>query len=144
LIWKYYYWWSDVPHPAWYNTSFPFNLCELSWGQCWWWPQWPCPNNYKLPDITDWKNLVSIWNSIKDDVWWTFADQLNFPLAWYYEDNELKDKNKYWYYTSQWAYNPGSVWWLLVSSSQPVVKEAKGSNGAFSYTYWMQVRCFYD
>jgi hypothetical protein len=88
--------------------------------------------------------LVSLWNSIKDDVWWTFAGQLRLPLAWYYEDNELKEKNTYWYYTSQWAYNPGSVWWLRVSSLQPLVREAKGSSDGFSYTYWMQVRCFYE
>ena len=117
----------------------------------WWWissqnidKQWPCPDWYYIPNITDRNSTYNHWrdaNIVNDNVWVKIGLDLNLPFGWYrksYFDSEVG------YQWEQWAYRLSTY----DSENRSPISVHLKDNEIYTDTDWSVrgylIRCFKD
>ena len=128
-------------------TGNPTDWATTSNYNIWWYysgtneaKQWPCPTNWHVPTIEEWRKVVEYWSW--NNGWMNvsnFRAELALPLAWWLTRSAatLESGNVAWFYRtvtpnipSKFAYD-----FLVRSDSYDV-------NYSENLVNWRQVRCF--
>lgn len=128
------------------NTTFP-NWATTDNYNIWWYysgtneaKQWPCPTNWHVPTIEEWRKVVEYWSW--NNGWMNvpnFRAELALPLAW-------------WITRSTATLESGNIAWLYRTATPDTSKSFAYDfvvrNDLYDVNYsenlvnWRQVRCF--